>query len=155
MKYIIIVLIIALVILLANYIRIWRKTRFVKREILSFNVMICWVERVLFGYSLVELFKKRGIEKFGLYGMGKTGILLIRELEKEGLKPDFIIEKNPVGMDDYKVPVIAVREVPFQENTDTIIICAVNFTEEMVLNLRANGFEGKIVLLEDLLANWR
>lgn len=130
-----------------------RKEKYVKdkRAVNNYRVLLKWMEDFQKKIPLKEYFSRHDINRYGVYGVGELGGLFLNEMYDEDFKPEFIIERNSLGLTDYKVPIITVDEVHYLKNVDCIIITAPFLFNELRLNLTENGFEGKIVSLEDII----
>ncbi len=93
-----------------------------------FNFATSWIAYKQSGHSISEKIKRNGYEQVAVYGMGILGELAIQELEKDGIKVSFGLDKNADIM--YRKLPLFTPEDEFPE-TDAIIITAISSFDEI------------------------
>ena len=111
-----------------------------------FNVMHLWKEINENGHSIAEYFESRKYLRIGIYGMGKIGRQIERELLNSKIKVEFFIDRNPELCDGsccYKIediwPVV-----------DCIVISVTTGINEISKMIK-NSYSGDIKSIIDVL----
>lgn len=122
-----------------------------ERRAAYYPALFSWISRLLEEDGLGKAMEERGIHTFSVYGIGQVGDLLLRQLHKENRLPEYIVEKDTLGIKDYHASVIPVEEIGDQRDVDALIIVAVHLYDELEMMARSYGFRGRIMSLTEFL----
>lgn len=97
--------------------------------------------------NLSSFFKDNNYKRIAVYGMGRVGERLIKELESSDIQVRYAIDKN-IKNSDQKIKIITPEEqLP---EVDVIVVTAITFFDEIKDNLKEK-IDCPVISLEDVI----
>lgn len=106
-----------------------------------------WLSMKQRGKSIKEYFCIHGYKSVAIYGMGKMGARFYQELQQEGIKVSYVIDRNASHIEVDIECLLPEGQFPM---VDVIVVTAVNDFEEIKDTLEAK-VPYPIVSLEDII----
>lgn len=111
-----------------------------------YDILNQWMTLLYDNKSIATYFIENNYKTIAIYGMGKLGILLYKELEKSEIKVKYCIEKNP----NHSYPDIEIKCLGDEfEKVDVVVITAVSEFNNIVKNIKEK-VDSPIISLEDI-----
>lgn len=97
---------------------------------------------------LEEYFEENRCKRIGVYGWGKVGQCLYKELVEIGIKPCVVVDKNYISLNNAEIEIVSPdSQLP---EIDILIVSAVNCFDEIQQYMKKK-VDCKIISLEDIL----
>ena len=117
-----------------------------------FDVTYDWVANKQNQKTLDAFFDAEGIRRIAIYGMGSLGELFYNELKSRNIVEikyfiDQMADLYSYGLDD--IPVKNTISMEAEDRTDAVIVTPVHIFNEIKDDLLKQGYNGKILSLED------
>lgn len=118
-----------------------------------YDIMIKWMYLRQENESPGKYLKSKGIQKVGIYGHGKIGVLLCRELLEDGIEVAYFLDME--AEEDYHsigdVLVTSPEKVLKQADTDAILVTPAFAFDEIKTRLEKYGYRQEMISLSELL----
>lgn len=118
-----------------------------ERELCWTHILNKWLALRISGMTFEQYFKCNNIKKIAIYGYGVLGSLLVSELKNTSIEIRYIVDREKKEEYDYIQVYSLEAELP---EVDMMIMTVVNNVESVCNDVR-NRWNGKIVLLDDIL----
>ena len=127
------------------------------RLVQYYSVLNNWFVNKLDGKDIESYFRENGIKSVAVFGLGKLGYLLIRELEMTDIDVKYYINNDEYGEIFIKEnvpvsmipPIVKTGEIHNQEQVDAIIVTPIHVYKSITLAIKKE-FNGDIISLEQL-----
>jgi hypothetical protein len=114
-----------------------------------YDITARWVENNQDGLKIGDYLNEKGIHKIGIYGNGRIGIMLYKELKDSDIAVEYFVDKE--ALEDHPtidgVVVTSPDRVAVSAETDAIIVTPVFAMEEIEKVLRKSGYKKDILSL--------
>ncbi len=117
-----------------------------KKHVDLFETSIQWVLNLQEGKRIDEYLNKLGYKCIAIYGMGKMGEALFRELKNSGITVKYCIDKNA---EDIYGDYIIVSPDDELDMVDAIVITAVSYFDE-IKEMLSRKMNCEMISLEDI-----
>lgn len=118
-----------------------------KKDAALVPVVLKWLEIKQMGHSLTEYFQQRNIYKIAIYGMGALGCRLYDELENSDVAIEYLIDRNPNGMDKI-LKFVDLHKMRLE--VDAVIVTVISEENQIVSEITKLGYENVVGLSEIL-----
>lgn len=120
-----------------------------------FDVTYQWVVNKQNQKTLDAFFVEEGIKTIAVYGMGSLGELFYNELKGRNIVEikyfiDRMADLYSYGLDD--IPVKEAVSMEAEDKTDAVVVTPVHVFDEIKSELLDQGYNGKILSLEDVIS---
>lgn len=128
-------------------------TSIIARKQQNYILMRNWLELKLNGNSIAEKLSEREVAKIAIYGAGKHGSLLYKELQKTDIKILFWLDTLPKSDKLFGIPVISLEDKKAirkkSKQVDAIVVTPFMEFNSIVSNIMDLGFKN-IISLDEL-----
>lgn len=131
-----------------------------KQEIIGHNltkfkqyfIMLCdWIDKNFENKMINSFLKENEISTIAIYGMGKLGMLLVKEFNINGIDILYAIDRNRNACSDVTFPILSPDDI--LPDVDLIIITPINDFEDIEDSLIGKT-KADIISLDDLIMNF-
>lgn len=124
-----------------------RNTNSNNKSALLLEQVLKWLEIKQNGYTLEEYFIHNNIYNIAIYGMGALGCRLYDELEKSRINIDYLIDRQPNGMEKvFEFSDLNEKKL----KVDAIVVTVLLEEKQIIGEIRRNGYERVIGISEIL-----
>ena len=127
-------------------------TSIIARKQQNYILMRNWLELKLNGNSVAENLSEKEIAKIAIYGAGKHGSLLYKDLQKTNIKILFWLDALPKSDKLFGIPIISLEDKKAirkkSKQVDAIIVTPFMEFNSIVSNIMDLGFKNIISLNE-------
>ena len=119
-----------------------------------YDILVTWMEKKIEGKSLGVFFENNNCKHIVVYGIGKIGEILYKELEKEGVDIVYTVDNNLDAKKINEFKCIDVKSINKDTNIDIIIITPIYASKIIKQELREKlGLSIKILSIDELIFN--
>ena len=98
----------------------------------SFMTLKRWLENRNKNRTFIDFFHEYKYKNVAIYGAGDLGRLLYDEIKDSDIRVLYFVDRNAEGIGAVEgVPVITIRDIPFQEKVDVLVITPVGNYDEI------------------------
>lgn len=119
------------------------------RNILYIKMYDLWIEQKQKNKSLASFFEKKGFRRIAVYGLNGLGKRMIDELQKTGIKVEYVIDKNA---DKICTDIEVFSPDSELKEADAIVVAQVYYFDE-IEDLLQSKVKCPIISLEDVINN--
>lgn len=126
------------------------RTKKADKFLIYFKFFDRWLTCKEQNYDFAEYFNKRNITNIAIYGMGRLGKHLKYELEKAGIKIDYVVDEGEKVIYGDKVHYNLHDSLPL---TDVVIVTPIDEFEEIRSRLIDNNKLLKVVSIDKVIGD--